>query len=170
MKAIANSRLFLLAAASLTALAACGGGGGAPDQPEPAATNTTPATPPAAHTAEAPPPDSTDTVGGATLAQFTGDAAAGEQVFVQCQTCHVTEPGVNRIGPSLAGIVGRPAGQVAGFTYTPANADSGITWTPEQLFQYLENPQRVVPGTKMAFAGIADPQARANLIAWLGTQ
>lgn len=169
MKVIAKTRLFFLTAVSATALAACSGGGGEADEPE-VATNTTTTTPPAAQTAEAPPADSTDTVGGATLAQFTGDAAAGEQVFVQCQTCHVTDPGVNRIGPSLAGIVGRQAGQVAGYTYTPANANSGITWTPEKLFQYLENPQRVVPGTKMAFAGIADPQDRANLIAWLGTQ
>ena len=117
-----------------------------------------------------PSPESTDTLSGATLAQFTGDPASGEKVFIQCKTCHVTDPGVNRIGPSLHGIVGRPAGQVAGFNYSPANKNSGITWTDPKLFQYLENPQRVVPGTKMAFGGIADNQKRADLIAWLKTQ
>jgi cytochrome c len=120
--------------------------------------------------AKAPPPESTDTISGATLAQFTGDPAAGEKVFIQCKTCHVTDPGVNRIGPSLHAIIGRPAGQVAGFNYSVANKNSGITWSEAKMFQYLENPQRVVPGTKMAFGGIADSQKRADLIAWLKTQ
>jgi cytochrome c len=107
------------------------------------------------------------TLDGTTYASFTGNAANGRTVFAQCRTCHVTDPGVNRIGPSLAGIVGRAAGTVAGYSYSPANANSGITWTPEKLFQYLENPQRVVPGTKMVFPGIPDAQRRADLIAYL---
>jgi len=166
--------------ASALALSACGGGGGeskgqesaAANQAAPAGGNAAAGTAPAVTTtkAEAPPPESTDTISGATLAQFTGDPAAGEKVFIQCKTCHVTDPGVNRIGPSLHGIVGRAAGTVAGYNYSPANKNSGITWTEPKLFQYLENPQRVVPGTKMAFAGIQDPQKRADLIAWLKTQ
>ena len=77
---------------------------------------------------------------------------------------------MNKIGPSLHGVVGRPAGKEPGFTYTAANRDSGITWTEEKLFQYLENPQRVVPGTKMSFAGWpTDPQKRADVIAYLKT-
>lgn len=158
-------------ALSLT-LAACGGGSEAPKQ----TTNTTaaPTTPaaPTNTTAAAPAPAAADTttLTGATLAQFTGDAKAGETVFLQCKTCHVLDAGVNRIGPSLHNIVGRAAGTVAGYQYTPANKDSGITWTPEKLFQYLENPQRVVPGTKMAFAGIPDQQKRADLIAYLAAQ
>ena len=97
------------------------------------------------------------------------DILYGKVVFLQCKTCHVLEPGQNRIGPSLAGIVGRAAGTVEGFSYTPANANSGITWTEEKLFQYLENPQRVVPGTKMAFAGLSKAQDRADVIAYLKT-
>lgn len=172
-------RLALLAGISLgaAAVAACGGGSekqdaAASNQSAQAGAGTGGATSPAVTTTAtpAPPPESTDTISGATLAQFTGDPASGEKVFIQCKTCHVTDPGVNRIGPSLHGIVGRAAGTVPGYNYSPANANSGITWTPEKLFQYLENPQRVVPGTKMAFAGIQDPQKRADLIAWLGTQ
>lgn len=98
---------------------------------------------------------------------MTGNAAEGEKVFIQCKTCHVKEAGQNRVGPSLAGIVGRAAGTVEGFNYSPANKNSGITWTPEKLFQYLEKPARVVPGTKMVFAGIPDAQKRADLIAYL---
>ena len=117
--------------------------------------------------AGAPAADNTDTVSGAQFASFTGDATAGETGFAVCKTCHA--PDVNKIGPKLGGIVGRAAGTVADYNYTPANKNSGITWTPEKLFQYLENPQRVVPGTKMAFAGIPDPQKRADVIAYLGT-
>ncbi|TKD51400.1 c-type cytochrome [Sphingomonas baiyangensis] len=153
-------------------LSACGGGGEAEKKSTTttttAATNTSaPAAPAAPAGGAAPAPDNTDTLTGATFASFTGDPASGKTVFLQCQTCHAVEAGVNKIGPSLAGIVGRAAGTVAGYNYTPANKNSGITWSKEKLFQYLENPQRVVPGTKMAFAGIADEQKRADVIEYL---
>lgn len=125
------------------------------------------ATPAAPAAAAAPAADNTDTVSGVKLAAYTGDAAKGATAFITCKTCHAVEEGVNKIGPSLHAIVGRKAGSIAGFTYSPANKNSGITWTPEKLFQYLENPQRVVPGTKMAFAGLSDPQKRADVIAYL---
>ena len=111
--------------------------------------------------------DNVDTVSGVKYASYTGDAAKGKTDFLTCATCH--DPVVNKIGPHLGGVVGRKAGTVADFTYTAANKNSGITWTPEKLFQYLENPQRVVPGTKMAFAGFSDPQKRADVIAYLQT-
>ncbi len=131
--------------------------------------STSSATPPAATatTAAAPAADNTDTLTGVKLASYTGDATKGEAVFVQCKTCH--DPAVNKIGPHLDGVVGRKSGSVESFSYSTANKNSGITWTPEKLFQYLEKPQRVVPGTKMAFAGISDPQKRADLIAYLQT-
>ncbi len=150
-------------------VAACGGApeeaaddGAATDAAAPADTAAAPA-------ADAGPPaaDSTDTLDGTVLASFTGDAAAGAEVFKQCMACHVVEPGQNRTGPTLAGIIGRDAGTVEGYSYTPANANSGIVWTPEKMFQYLENPMRVIPGTKMAFAGLKDAQDRADVIAYL---
>ncbi|QMW23989.1 c-type cytochrome [Sandaracinobacteroides saxicola] len=96
-----------------------------------------------------------------------GDAAAGKAVFVQCSACHSLKPGQNKIGPSLARIIGRKSGSVPNFKYSKANASSGIVWTEANLFKYLENPRRTIPGTTMAFAGIKDPQRRANLIAFL---
>lgn len=127
----------------------------------------TPAAAPAA-AAAAPAADNTDTVAGVKLASYTGDATKGEAAFVTCKTCHAIEAGVNKIGPSLHGVVGRKAGIIPGFTYSAANKNSGITWTQEKIFQYLENPQRVVPGTKMSFAGWpTDPQKRADVIAYL---
>jgi cytochrome c len=111
--------------------------------------------------------DNVDTISGAKLASYTGDAEKGKADFATCTTCHAIEAGVNKIGPSLHGVVGRPAGSIAGYSYSTANKTSGITWTPEKLFQYLENPQRVVPGTKMSFPGWSDPQKRADVIAYL---
>lgn len=159
--------LTLSALAPIALLAACGGGSEQPEASDDAAAPEATETTAAAPAAEAPAADNTDTVDGTTLAAFTGDAAAGEKVFLQCKSCHVVEPGQNRIGPSLAGIIGREAGTVEGFSYTDANKNSGITWTKEKMFQYLENPMRVVPGTKMAFAGLKDAQARADVIAYL---
>lgn len=126
-----------------------------------------PAAPAAPAAAAAPAADNVDTVSGAKFASFTGDAAAGEQTFAACKVCHAIEEGVNKIGPSLHGVVGRAAGSVATYTYSAANKNSGITWTPEKLFQYLEAPQRVVPGTKMTYPGLPDPQKRADVIAYL---
>ena len=156
-------------------VAACSGGTESEKAAAPAApTAQAPAAPVAAAPAPAPaapagPPAAADvaTLDGVQFVSLTGNAAAGRTVFAACRTCHVTDPGVNRIGPSLAGIVGRPASSIPGFAYSPANHNSGITWTKEKLFQYLENPQRVVPGTKMIFPGIPDAQRRADLIAYL---
>lgn len=138
-------------------------------------TTTAATTPPAAAPATAPSAaapavaaDNVDTIAGVKLAAYTGDAKKGEADFITCKTCHAIEAGVNKIGPSLHGVVGRKAGIIPGFVYSTANKNSGITWTEEKLFQYLENPQRVVPGTKMSFAGWpTDPQKRADVIAYL---
>lgn len=158
------------AAATALTLSACGGGADEPAAPaegDDAAAEEEAAPAAEEDAAEAPAPDNVETMDGTTLASFTADASAGETVFMQCSACHVVEEGVNRIGPSLYGIVGREAGTVEGYNYSEANANSGITWSPEKLFQYLEDPQRVIPGTKMAFAGLKDGQDRADIIAYL---
>ena len=132
----------------------------------PADTNAAaPAAAPAAAAAVA--ADNTDTLTGVKFASYTGDATKGATDFTTCKTCHAIEAGVNKIGPSLHGVVGRKSGSIAGFSYSAANKNSGITWSEEKLFQYLESPQRVVPGTKMGFAGWTDPQKRADVIAYL---
>ncbi|MBI1330720.1 MAG: c-type cytochrome [Alphaproteobacteria bacterium] len=98
------------------------------------------------------------------------DVAAGKGVFARCAICHdATKNGPNKIGPNLFGVVGRKAGTHAGFNYSAAMKNSGITWTADKLDVYLTHPAQVVPGTKMAFAGISNKTQRANLIAYLGT-
>jgi cytochrome c len=156
-------------ALSALALAACSkqpaSDTAATSAPEAATATDNSAAPAATPAAAAPAADNTDTVDGSKYASFTGDATKGEQVFVTCKTCHALDK--NMIGPHLQGVVGRKAGSVADYTYSAANKGSGITWTPEKLFQYLEKPQRVVPGTKMTYPGLSDPQKRADVIAYL---
>ena len=93
---------------------------------------------------------------------------AGESLFKRnCATCHVVDAGQNRIGPSLAGIVGRKAGTVPGYTYSEANKNSGATWDETTLETYLQDPKKFMPGTKMISPGLKDADARAALIAYL---
>lgn len=97
------------------------------------------------------------------------DINAGRQAFRKCQACHSLEPARNLIGPSLAGIVGRPAGQVAGYNYSPAMKGSGIVWNAQELDAFLLAPQKHVPKNKMAFPGIKSEGERQNVIAYLAT-
>jgi cytochrome c len=169
----ASLRLFA-SAAILTSLAACGGS--KPAEPAaPEATATAPAAPAAPEIATAPadpmaPPEAPAAPAEVTFASLTGNAANGEKLFAVCKTCHVAEKGVNRVGPSLWGVVGRKAGTIEGFKYSPANKNSGITWTEDNLFTYLAAPQKFMPGTYMAYAGMKPPQDRADLIAYLKTK
>jgi cytochrome c len=103
--------------------------------------------------------------GGAARAE--GDPAKGEAKFQECAACHKLEAGVNNVGPSLHGVIGRKAGEIADFRYSPAMKRSGITWTPETLDKFMTEPQVLVPANRMPYAGLADPAARADLIAYL---
>ncbi|MBK4215657.1 cytochrome c family protein [Paracoccus caeni] len=100
------------------------------------------------------------------------DVAKGESEFGKCRACHKLD-GSDGVGPHLNGVVGRAVASIGGFGYSPAMTDhvaDAPDWTPEALQEFLTNPKQVVSGTKMAFAGLKDPQARANLIAYLETQ
>ena len=97
----------------------------------------------------------------------SADAAAGEGQFRACQACHVVEPGVNGVGPSLYGVVGRAAGSVDGFNYSGALTEVVDVWTPEHLNEFLAGPKSYAPGTSMSYNGMRKIEDRANLIAWL---
>ncbi len=96
------------------------------------------------------------------------DAVAGEQVYVQCATCHSID-GTTRTGPTLKGVFGRKAGAVPGFRYSRAMQRANIVWDDKTLDAYLDRPQQQVPGNTMPFAGIADAKQRADLVAYLQT-
>ena len=97
-------------------------------------------------------------------AQAAGDAGRGEALYRDCQACHSI--GENGVGPMHRGVFGRGAGMVEGYHYSPALKNAKIIWTEENLDKWLTDPQSLIPGTKMFYA-VADPQDRADLIAFL---
>ena len=97
------------------------------------------------------------------------DAAAGQKVFQgQCSTCHAVTSGTNKIGPSLYGIVGRPAATAA-YKYSAAMTKAGLTWSVAELHTYLAAPRKAVPGTKMTYGGLKDGVKLDNLVDYLAT-
>jgi cytochrome c len=96
------------------------------------------------------------------------DVAAGEKLFGKCKACHKID-GTNATGPHLNGVVGRARGTVEGFGYSEAMKAKSDPWSPENLYVFLKNPKADVPNTKMGFAGLAKPEDRANVIAYLAT-
>ena len=96
-----------------------------------------------------------------------GDAVHGATVYQVCTGCHSLDE--DDVGPRHRGVVGRAAGAIQGYPYSPALKASGVVWTPEALDRWLQNPQALVPGTKMFFA-LTSPQDRADVIAYLVDQ
>ncbi|KAH6913612.1 cytochrome-c from the OXPHOS pathway [Coprinopsis sp. MPI-PUGE-AT-0042] len=98
-----------------------------------------------------------------------GDSAKGASLFkTRCAQCHTLGAGeAHKVGPNLHGIFGRKSGQAEGFSYTAANINKGVTWSEQTLFEYLENPKKYIPGTKMAFAGLKKDTDRNNLVTYL---
>ena len=95
--------------------------------------------------------------------------AAGRTAFVACSVCHAIVPGKNGLGPSLAGVVGRPVASVAGFAYSPALKAQKGAWTREKIDAFIAAPQQTVPGTKMIYPGQPDAAKRAAIVAYLTT-
>jgi cytochrome c len=94
-----------------------------------------------------------------------GDAVRGEAIYSRCLACHALT--YDRTGPRHCGLFGRKAGSVPDFSYSDAMKNSGIVWTESSLNVFLKAPLKAVPGTSMGYAGISDPQERADLIAYL---
>ena len=165
---MAHMKMITTAVALSVLTAGCSGDGSEPSESTAvAAASTVSESALPAVDSEHPSAEDVTTLDGIAYASLTGDPTSGKSAFMQCRTCHVVDPGMNRVGPSLANIVGREACSVPGFRYTDANANSSIIWTEAKLFQFLEKPQRVIPKTKMIFAGMPDAQKRADVIAYL---
>jgi cytochrome c len=107
------------------------------------------------------------------IAAAAGTAAAqdverGEHVFNMCRPCHAIGPDAsNMLGPELNGLDGRHSGSVTDYAYSEANKKSGIVWNETTFKQYIMNPQAMVPGTKMFFAGIKNQQEINDLWAYV---
>jgi len=99
----------------------------------------------------------------------SADVAKGEAVFKKCAACHNVAPGgANGTGPALHGVVGRPIAAAAGFSYSDAlKGMAGKPWDWDALWAWLKSPKAYAAGNKMSFAGIAKPEDRAAVIAYL---
>lgn len=99
-----------------------------------------------------------------------GDAKKGQQDFARCAICHTTaKDGGNGVGPNLFGIVGRKSASQPDFYYSQALRSAGVVWTPDKLDAWIKSPAAMVPGNRMAFAGIADAGQRADIESYLAT-
>jgi cytochrome c len=163
-----NSKLMLLVAVAGIIVAGCAQETGAPKTAASAAGETAAATAggKAAGAAEA--ADSARDAADFAARMASADPALGKRQYIYCQACHTVQVGgPNKVGPNLAGVLKRPAAKADGFVYSAALTNSGIVWDPATLDRWLASPAKLVPGTTMVFAGINDPQQRANLIAYV---
>ncbi len=104
------------------------------------------------------------------VAHAGGDPLSGSKQFLQCRACHtVGAADRNGVGPNLNGVVGARIGSRAGYNYSPAMKAKGGAWTAATLDAFLTRPMAAIPGTKMAFGGVSNPKARADLISYLVT-
>lgn len=115
-------------------------------------------------------------LGATTAPGFAQDAdleAQGAKVFRRCAACHmIGEDAKSRVGPEMNGLNGRVAGSLPDFKYSDAMVkagEEGLVWDDDSLMAYLENPKKLVPGTKMAFAGLKSEDDRRAVIAYIDT-
>lgn len=97
--------------------------------------------------------------------------SAGRQIYMDhCAACHAwRSDSPSTQGPTLVGIVGRPAASVPGYPYSDALKKSGIVWTPDNLRKWLGDNAHMVPGTLMPHVSITDPAEQLYVIEFLKT-
>ncbi len=105
-------------------------------------------------------------------ASGTAEDDAGQVAFnTHCRNCHTVKPDDNRLGPTLHGIFGKPAGQAKGFANYSGGLTKDIIWDEATLDKFIENPKSIASNTTMTpFAGIPDPEQRKLIIEYLKSQ
>lgn len=111
-----------------------------------------------------------DAAGAGTVpAAAVAAADARPAAYAQCAACHSVEPGKHGIGPSLHGVYGTKAGEIPGYAFSEKLKASNLTWDDATLDKWLAGPMKMVPGTKMSYAGMSDSAKRAEIIAFMKT-
>ncbi len=99
------------------------------------------------------------------LADAAPDAAHGRELFAErCAACHALDS--NKLGPMLAGVVGRKAGSAAGYNYSTALKTAGLVWSTDNLDRWLADPRTFIPGVKMPVR-VLDAPSRRDIVAYL---
>ena len=109
----------------------------------------------------------------ATARAQAADAQRGKALYQECKRCHQAGRGArHRIGPHLNDVFGRRAASLARFRYSPAMKRAGaggLIWTEATLDAFVANPRKLVPRSRMSYAGMPAAGDRADLLAWLRT-
>jgi cytochrome c len=82
----------------------------------------------------------------------------------RCGGCHSATK--DKVGPRLAGVVGRAAASVPSFPYSDALRSSHIVWNEKTLDQWLAGPDLFVPNSEMEFR-MPSAEERKAVIAYL---
>jgi cytochrome c len=166
---VAMNRLMIAMGATALVLAACGNAGA------PSSTPTDPASSGASIPAAARPASSSPVGAGepvdlsALPAPYDGaNYAAGKRQFAKCRACHlISSDHRHGVGPNLYGVFDRDAGTVEGFRFSEAVSAADFAWSPEKIDQWLTDPKGFLPGNRMTFVGVRNPDERRDLIAFL---
>ncbi|MGD0676255.1 MAG: c-type cytochrome [Polyangiaceae bacterium] len=97
--------------------------------------------------------------------QASPDPDHGRAVFQICSACHNGR--ADALGPSLQGVLGRTAGTLEGFRYSNPMKRAGFVWDVDRLKSFVRDPQAVVPGTRMPFSGLTQPDDVDDLVFYL---
>lgn len=107
------------------------------------------------------------------LATLLAAASAdkGKKVAKKCLACHSFDAGgPNKVGPALHGILGDSVARNGDFVYSKAFTALEGGWGYDNLYDFLKNPKKYAPGTKMAFVGVRKPEQLADLLLYIRQQ
>jgi cytochrome c len=166
-QAMRQMRVMLIVAGAAALLGACGKSGSSADTSASTAPSSSAA--PAPAESSGPSPEQVKALLAELPAPYnTGDIEDGQAKFAVCSSCHtVTKGGSDMTGPNLHGVFARKGGTKEGYAYSDAMKAAAIAWDAPTLDKWIENPKALVPGTKMSYIGMHDPQARINVVAYL---